>query len=39
VVFPILLFIFSQMYRWKDWKEKLTGKVLSEDEFNAKELE
>ena len=39
VVFPILLFIFSQIYRWKDWKEKLTGKVLSEDEFNAKELE
>jgi membrane protease YdiL (CAAX protease family) len=39
VVFPILLFIFSQIYRWKDWKEKLTGKVLSEDAFNAKELE
>ncbi|MFT5736972.1 MAG: membrane protease YdiL (CAAX protease family) [Maribacter sp.] len=39
VVFPILLFIFSQMYRWKNWKEKLTGKVLSEEEFNAKELE
>lgn len=39
VVFPILLFIFSQMYNWNDWKEKLTGKVLSEDEFNTKELE
>jgi membrane protease YdiL (CAAX protease family) len=39
VVFPILLFIFSQMYRWKNWKETLTGKVLSEEEFNAKELE
>ncbi len=39
VVFPILLFIFSQMYGWKDWKEKLTGKVLSEDDFKAKYLE
>ncbi len=39
VVFPILLFIFSQMYGWKDWKEKLTGKVLSEDDFKSKYLE
>jgi len=38
VVFPVLLFIFSQVYGWKDWQEKLTGKVMSEDDFNAKEL-
>lgn len=29
VVFPILLFIFSKKYQWSDWKEKLTGNVLS----------
>ena len=39
VVFPILLFIFSQMYNWNNWKEKLTGKVLSEEEFTSKQLE
>ncbi|MCF8714334.1 CPBP family intramembrane metalloprotease [Joostella atrarenae] len=27
VVFPILLFIFSKIYKWTDWKEKLTGKI------------
>lgn len=39
VVFPILLFIFSQMYGWTDWKEKLTGKVLPEEVFKSKHLE
>jgi hypothetical protein len=29
VVFPILLFIFSKIYQWSDWREKLTGNVLS----------
>lgn len=29
VVFPILLFIFSKKYQWSDWREKLTGNVLS----------
>ena len=28
IVFPILLFIFSKKYKWTDWKEKLTGRVL-----------
>jgi membrane protease YdiL (CAAX protease family) len=27
VIYPILLIIFSKKYRWKDWKEKLTGKI------------
>lgn len=27
VIFPILLFIFSRIYKWTNWKEKLTGKV------------
>ena len=35
VVFPILLFIFSRLYGWQNWKEKLTGKVLSIEEFQA----
>lgn len=33
VVFPILLLVFSKKYGWTNWKEKLTGKVLSEEEF------
>ena len=33
IVFPILLLIFSKKYGWTNWKEKLTGKVLSEEEF------
>lgn len=27
IIFPILLFIFSKVYKWKNWKEKLTGKI------------
>ena len=29
VVFPILLFIFSKKYKWSNWKDKLTGKVVN----------
>lgn len=28
VVFPILLFIFAKKYKWNNWKEKLTGKLI-----------
>lgn len=28
VVYPTLLIIFGYRYKWKDWKEKLTGKVV-----------
>lgn len=28
VLFPILLFIFSKVYKWSDWNEKLFGKVI-----------
>ncbi|WP_209403076.1 CPBP family intramembrane glutamic endopeptidase [Pseudozobellia sp. WGM2] len=35
VIFPIVLFIFSRKYGWKNWKEKLTGKVMSKQEFSA----
>jgi len=27
VLYPIILFIFSKKYGWKNWKEKLTGRV------------
>ncbi|RIA09888.1 hypothetical protein OE09_1734 [Flavobacteriaceae bacterium MAR_2010_72] len=27
VVFPILLFIFSKVYKWNNWKDKLFGRV------------
>lgn len=37
VVYPILLFIFSKKYGWKNWKEKLTGKVLSKEQFLIEE--
>ena len=35
VVFPILLFIFSKLYRWTNWKERLFGKVMNKEEFLA----
>ncbi|WP_330444431.1 CPBP family intramembrane glutamic endopeptidase [Flavobacterium sp. C4GT6] len=28
IIFPILLIIFSKKYKWHNWKEKLTGKVV-----------
>lgn len=27
IIYPILLIIFSRIYKWTNWKEKLTGKV------------
>lgn len=31
VVFPILLLIFSKKYKWSNWKQKLTGKLILEE--------
>lgn len=28
VIFPILLLIFSKVYGWNNWREKLTGKLI-----------
>jgi hypothetical protein len=36
IIFPILLVIFSKKYGWTNWKEKLTGRVLTKDEFLIK---
>ncbi|WP_350288710.1 type II CAAX endopeptidase family protein [uncultured Croceitalea sp.] len=35
VIFPILLFVFSKLYRWTNWKERLFGRVLDKEEFLA----
>lgn len=35
VVFPILLYVFSKIYGWNNWKEKLTGKITT----NATEID
>ena len=34
VVYPVLLFIFSKKYKWRDWKEKLTGKINVVESLN-----
>lgn len=35
VVFPILLFIFGKKYGWKNWNQKLFGKVMTKEEFTT----
>lgn len=31
VIFPILLFVFAKKYKWTNWKQKLTGKLIFEE--------
>ena len=31
VLYPLVLVVFSKKYAWKDWREKLTGKVKKPD--------
>ncbi|MEZ7497765.1 CPBP family intramembrane metalloprotease [Flavobacterium sp. Arc3] len=31
VIYPILLYIFSKKYQWTGWKEKLTGKIKTQE--------
>ena len=31
IIYPILLLTFSRIYKWGNWKEKLTGKVYLEN--------
>jgi hypothetical protein len=35
VVFPVTLFIFSKVYKWKNWKDKLFGKVEKPIELDS----
>lgn len=32
VVFPLLLYFFGKKYKWSNWKERLTGGVLTQEE-------
>lgn len=48
IIFPILLFIFAKVYRWKNWKEKLFGevhepanedyKIIGEDSYTNQQI-
>lgn len=31
IIFPTLLFIFSKVYKWHNWKDKLMGKLTNEE--------
>ena len=33
VIFPILMYIFSKKYNWMHWKERLTGAIISKNDF------
>lgn len=35
VIFPMLLFLFSKKYKWSNWKEKLTGKLVPETDIET----
>ncbi|MGI9546452.1 MAG: CPBP family intramembrane glutamic endopeptidase [Flavobacteriaceae bacterium] len=37
VIYPILLFIFARMYKWRNWKENLIGKVELPQEVSSYE--
>jgi membrane protease YdiL (CAAX protease family) len=35
IIYPILLFLMAKKYKWNNWKEKLTGKVMNHNNLNA----
>jgi membrane protease YdiL (CAAX protease family) len=37
IIYPLLILLFARKYKWKNWKERLMGKVLSREEFIAAE--
>ena len=39
VIYPILLFVFSKKYGWSNWKDRLTGKVMTKDVYLAQNTE
>ena len=39
VMFPIILFILSKIYKWNDWKEKLFGKIMEPQEIDNSVME
>ena len=38
VIFPILIFIFSKKYRWKNWRQKLFGPLQLTENHNTLNL-
>ncbi len=38
IVYPIILFIFSKKYAWTNWKEKLTGTIIIEEENQLNQI-
>jgi len=39
VIYPILLWVFSKKYGWKNWKDRLTGKVMTKEVYLAQNTE
>ncbi len=39
VIYPILLYAFGRKYGWTQWKERLSGKVMSRERFLAQNPE
>ena len=35
IIYPILIFIFSKVYKWTNWKDKLTGSVTNDQISNT----
>ncbi len=33
IVYPIMIYIFAKKYRWTGWRNKLFGKLISEEKF------
>ena len=31
IIYPILIFVFSKVYKWNNWKDKLTGPVTNDE--------
>jgi len=39
VIYPILLWVFSKKYGWSNWKDRLTGKVMTKDVYLTQNTE
>ncbi len=37
VIYPVLLYLFSRKYKWSNWKEHLTGKIIPKEIFIARQ--
>ncbi|WP_299215631.1 CPBP family intramembrane glutamic endopeptidase [uncultured Dokdonia sp.] len=39
IILPILLFVFAKKYKWTNWKDKLTGRILPKEIIEVEVLE